>query len=283
MIEAHDRLAALVRRTAGLTFEADKQFVVESRLLPLARARGFETASHLVDALIARREPDLLHDVLDALATNETFFFRDRAPFDLFAKVIMPYLLEARRSARSIQIWCTACSTGQEPYSLAMKLDEMAGRLAGWRVDLEASDLSRSAIRVAREGRYNQFEAQRGMPAHLLVRYFQRDGTSWRIAEHIRSRVRLSTFNLLRSFEARGPQDVIFCRNVLIYFDPATKRDILARLAKCLRSDGFLVLGSTEIAPALDGAWACAKDHSTLYVRADGPHAAADPGRARAG
>ncbi len=201
------------------------------------------------------------------------FFFRDRAPFDLFGTVILPYLIQARATERNIRIWCNACSTGQEPYSLAMAIDEAAPRLTGWRIDLQATDVSRSAVRAAREGLYNQFEVQRGLPANVLLRYFNREASHWRIAEHLRSRVRFSNFNLLGSFEDRGEFDVIFCRNVLIYFDQQTKHDILARLSRSLRKDGFLILGSTETVMSARDHWVSAPQSPMLFVRPDGPHA----------
>lgn len=273
MIPAYEKLSALVRRSTGIVLDPDKQFIAETRLLPLARARGHENVARLIDHLVDTREPSLEQDVIDALATNETFFFRDRAPFDLFAQVILPYLLTARNAERALRIWCAACSTGQEPYSLAMTIDEQASRLTGWRIDLRASDVSRSAIRAASDGVYNQFEVQRGLPARVLLRYFTREGEQWRIAEHLRSKVRFSHFNLLRPFDEHGQFDVIFCRNVLIYFDPATRRDILARLARSLRKDGFLILGSTETISSSESEWSSAAESPMLHVLADGPHA----------
>jgi chemotaxis protein methyltransferase CheR len=273
LIALFPRLSSLVKTASGIVLDPDKQFVVESRLLPIARARGEETVAALVARLVDTRDPTLLEDVIDALTTNETFFFRDRAPFDLFGSQILPYLIHARENERNIRIWCNACSTGQEPYSLAMTIDEAAPRLTGWRIDLQATDVSRSAIRAAREGLYNQFEVQRGLPANTLLRYFSKEREHWRIAEHLRSRVRFSTFNLLKSFEDRGEFDVIFCRNVLIYFDQATKRDILSRLSRSLRKDGFLILGSTETVMSADGHWAPSPSSPLVYVRADGPHA----------
>ena len=273
MKAAFEALARIVKAAAGIVIEPDKLFVLESRLLPLARQRGYDTVAAFVDALVDTRDPAAVEDVVDALSTKETFFFRDRAPFELFASTVLPYLVSARERERAIRIWCTACSTGQEPYSLAMTIDEAAPRLTGWRIDLQASDVSKSAVRAAREGYYNQFEVQRGLPASVLLRYFSREGERWRIAEHMRARVHFSIFNLLRSFDERGPQDVIFCRNVLIYFDQRTKKDVLARLAGALRPDGFLVLGSTETITRGEG-WAASAASPMLYVRADGPHVA---------
>ena len=246
MIASFQPLSNLIKSATGIVLDPEKKFIVESRLLPIARARGAENVGALVDRLIDTRDPALLDDIVDALTTNETFFFRDRAPFDLFGSVILPYLMTARAGERAIRVWCNACSTGQEPYSLAMTIDEAASRLTGWRVDLQATDVSRSAIQAARQGIYNQFEVQRGLPANVLLRYFSREGEHWRIAEHLRSRVRFSNFNLLRSFEDRGEFDVIFCRNVMIYFDNPTKETLVARFADMLGGEATLYIGHSE-------------------------------------
>jgi chemotaxis protein methyltransferase CheR len=273
VIPSFERLAVFVKSISGIVLDPEKQFIVESRLLPIVRARGFDNVAALIERLLDFREQGLVEDVIDALTTNETFFFRDRAPFEAFGTIVLPYLIQARERERNIRIWCNACSTGQEPYSLAMTIDEAASRLAGWRIDLQATDVSRAAIQAAREGLYNQFEVQRGLPANVLLRYFSREREMWRIAEHVRARVRFATFNLLKSFEERGLFDVIFCRNVLIYFDQNTKRDILMRLSRSLRKDGFLVLGSTETVMTADGQWVNAEASPLLYVKPDSPHA----------
>ncbi len=279
MIDAFPRFSSLIRRTSGIVLDNDKQFSVESRLLHLARQRACENVSALVARLLDSNDQALLAEVTDALTTNETFFFRDRTPFDQFDELILPYLLKARASQRSIRIWCTACSTGQEPYSLAMTLDQRAAHLRGWRVRVQATDISGAAITAAREGLYNQFEVQRGMPANFLLRYFSRDKERWRISEHLRSSIRFTQFNLLNDFDERGEYDVIFCRNVLIYFDAATRVDILGRLSKVLRPDGFLILGATETIAADDPVWSPGA-HPMLFVRPDGVHAARSPASA---
>ncbi len=275
MIAAFGKLSGLIKELTGIVIDPEKKFIIESRLMPLARANGFDSVATMIHMLMSESQPALLAEVIDALATNETFFFRDRAPFDLFGAHILPYLLQARAEQRAVRIWCTACSTGQEPYSLAMTIDQFAPRLTGWRMMLQASDISRKAIEAARKGLYNQFEVQRGMPANFLLRYFSREGENWRIAEHLRSKVAFSNFNLLNSFEDRGPCDVVFCRNVLIYFDQQTRNDILARLSRVVRKDGFLILGSTEALLGGEGGWIPAPAAPMLYVHRDGPHAMA--------
>jgi chemotaxis protein methyltransferase CheR len=273
MIVAFGKLTGLIKELTGIVIDPEKKFIIESRLLPIARANGFDSVATMVHQLMGGANPALMTDVIDALTTNETFFFRDRAPFDLFSARILPYLMSARADQRAIKIWCTACSTGQEPYSLAMTIDQFAPRLTGWRMTLQASDISRKAIEAARNGIYNQFEVQRGMPANFLLRYFTREGEHWRIAEHLRSKVAFSNFNLLNDFGDRGPHDVVFCRNVLIYFDQSTRSDILARLSRVVRKDGFLILGSTEAVLGGEGGWTPVPSAPMLYVHRDGPHA----------
>jgi chemotaxis protein methyltransferase CheR len=209
---------------------------------------------------------DLALEVVDAMMTNETFFFRDRAPFDNFRKFILPELIEARRNIRRIRIWCCACSSGQEPYSLAMILDEEVQKLAGWHVDILATDLSRSVLATAREGLYSQFEVQRGLPITQLLRYFRQEGDRWRVNEHLRSRVRFDELNLLSQFHDIGRFDVIFCRNVLIYFDVPTKKKILDRLARVLAPDGFFLMGAAETVVGLTDAMTPHPVHRSISI-----------------
>jgi chemotaxis protein methyltransferase CheR len=187
-------------------------------------------------------------------------------PFYHFTSIIMPALLAARRSTRTIRIWCAAASTGQEPYSLAMCLKEMEGDLAGWRIELLASDLSGQALEKAREGLYTQFEVQRGLPIQFLVRYFKQTRELWQIAPEIRAMVKFRQLNLLSDFSHLGIFDLIFCRNVLIYFDPHTKVDVLDRLASATASDGYLVLGAAETVVGLTESFKVVGEKHGLYV-----------------
>ena len=179
------------------------------------------------------------------MTTNETSFFRDKVPFDQFRDVMLPALSAARRDDSRLRIWCSAASSGQEPYSLAMIIEATA-YLAGWTIDLLASDINAEMIERAKEGLYSQFEVLRGLPIQMLARHFHHEGGEWRLSSSIRSRVQFEVFNLLDSFEPLGQFDVIFCRNVLIYFDQQTKHDVLGRLADALAPDGYLVLGAAE-------------------------------------
>ncbi len=241
-----DRFRDFLSRTCGVTLDADKAYFVESRLLSLAQQHGFGSAEDLFSRYERTRDKLLERDIVQAMLTNETFFFRDRIPFDHFRNVILPHLVEARAQQRQIRIWCAAASTGQEPYSLAMILDEEARKLVGWRVEIVATDLSDHALDLARAGVYTQFEVQRGLPVNQLLRYFQREGDRWRIVEHLRARVQFRRFNLLEDFQSLGAFDVVFCRNVLIYFDLGMRRKILGKLAGSIAPDGYLALGATE-------------------------------------
>jgi len=230
----------------GLVLGPDKMYLIESRLAPLARKWNVATIDLLVAQLRSARDPALQRDVVDAMMTNESFFFRDGKPFDQFRQLILPALLQSRAAKKSFRIWCAAASTGQEPYTLAMILKEEAAKLAGWRVDIVGTDISHEALERAKAGIYTQFEVQRGLPITLLVKYFKQQGDKWGIAPEIRSAVQYRSFNLLSEFASLGSFDVIFCRNVLIYFDQKTKGQILDRMAKLMPSDGVLYLGGAE-------------------------------------
>jgi chemotaxis protein methyltransferase CheR len=260
-----EALREFLHERSGLSLEGDKLYLLESRLLPIAREAGLTDLASLVKRL-QTGDRDIAQSVIDAMTTNETFFFRDRIPFDKFRNVMLPRLLESRAAGRRLRIWCAACSTGQEPYSLAMLLDEEARRLTGWNIEILATDLSRRTIESARQGLYSQFEVQRGLPITLLLRYFQRAGDRWQVNEFLRSRVTFREFNLMSDFRPLGTFDAIFCRNVLLYFDVATKRDILARLSKILAPDGFLLMGSAETVIGLSDAFVPHEEHPTLFV-----------------
>jgi len=224
----------------------DKAYLLESRLLPVARRRNMKSLDELVAALRGRPDGELVRDVVEAMTTNESFFFRDKKPFDQFAEIVLPHLLKARAGSRSFRIWSAACSSGQEAYSLAIILREQAARLSGWRYEIVATDLSREILAKAKAGIYSQFEVQRGLPITLLVKYFKQDGEKWRIDPALRAMVQFREFNLLEDPRALGTFDVVFCRNVLIYFDQATKASVLLRIRQVMPEDGFLYLGGAE-------------------------------------
>jgi len=267
----YDYLRKLLKERSGLVLSADKQYQVESRLTPLARKAGLATLGELV-AKLRQNNERLTVDVVEAMTTNESFFYRDKIPFDHFTNAIMPSLLAARAREKRVRIWCAAASTGQEPYSLAMCLKEMGASLAGWRIDIIATDLSQEVLEKSKSGIYSQFEVQRGHPIQLLVKYFKQNGELWQINPDIRAMVQHRQLNLLHDFSQLGAFDVIFCRNVLIYFDQETKISIFGRLAKAMEPDGFLVLGAAETVVGLTDVFKPFPDKRGLY-RPSGPRA----------
>jgi chemotaxis protein methyltransferase CheR len=261
----YDFLRKLLKERSGLDLSADKQYLVESRLIPLARRAGVPGIAELVQKMKAGAET-LISEVVEAMTTNETFFFRDKIPFDHLREAILPTLLKARANRRSLRIWSAACSTGQEPYSIAMCLKEKAQELAGWRIEIVATDLSQEVLEKAKSGIYSQFEVQRGLPVQLLVKYFTQIGEHWQISSEIRSMVQHRPLNLLQDFSHLGKFDVIFCRNVLIYFDQDTKAGIFARLAKALEPDGTVLLGAAETVVGISDAFRPHPDRRSLYL-----------------
>jgi chemotaxis protein methyltransferase CheR len=241
-----DWLRKLLKERSGLMLSAEKEYLLESRLLPLARRHGLATLAELVTRLKTPGNSDLVFSVVEAMTTNETFFFRDKIPFDHLRDTVIPALIAARAKEKRIRIWCAAASSGQEPYSIAILLKSMAAQLRGYRVDLIATDLSPEVIERARQGVYSQFEVQRGLPIQLLVRHFSQVGETWQVGPDIRDMVQFRTLNLLQDFAPLGMFDVVFCRNVLIYFDQPTKIAVLDRLARQMLQDGYLVLGAAE-------------------------------------
>ena len=239
-------LSGILKERSGLVLTADKAYLLESRLLPIARKQGLAGLDDLVRAIRTSREERLISVVTEAMTTNESLFFRDSSPFDQMRKSMLPALLKARAGIRRLRVWSAACSTGQEPYSLAMLFKEEAAAVAGYRIELVGTDLSTEVLEKAKAGLYSQFEVQRGLPIAMLAKYFAKVGDMWQIKPDLRGMVQFRPHNLLHDFSLLGQFDVIFCRNVLIYFDQATKAQILGRMAKLLPVDGFLVLGGAE-------------------------------------
>ncbi len=240
-------LRDFLRARSGLDLGTDKGYLVESRLGPVARQAGLSSLSELMAVLASKRDPALETRVVEAMTTNESSFFRDRTPFDNFRNLMLPRLLESRATRRHIKVWCAAGSTGQEPYSLGIVIKEEATRLNGWRVDILSTDISSAVTARGARGGYSQFEVQRGMPIQLLMKYFKQTGDTWQVDDAVRRMVRWQVFNLLTpSYSALGRFDIVFCRNVLIYFDRATKVEVMARIADVLEPDGYLVLGAAE-------------------------------------
>ena len=267
----YDFLRKCLKERSGLVLAGDKEYLVESRLLPVARRAGFANLGELVAALKVAPDAALMTAVVEAMTTNESLFFRDKTPFEHFRLSIVPALLAARRTSRSIRIWCAAASTGQEPYSLAMCLKEMERDIAGWRIELVATDLSGDVLEKARAGLYTQFEVQRGLPIQSLIKHFSKSGELWQIAPELRAMVKFRQLNLLRDFSSLGTFDLVFCRNVLIYFDADTKVDVLNRMAQITASDGYLVLGAAETVVGLTDRFKTVPDKRGLYVPNSAP------------
>jgi chemotaxis protein methyltransferase CheR len=261
----YDYLRKLLKERSGLVLSADKQYLVESRLLPVARRAGLASLAELVGKLKAPGAEALKVDVVEAMTTNETFFFRDKIPFDHFQQFMLPALLATRERQRRIRIWCAACSTGQEPYALAMIAREMAGQLAGFRIEIVATDLSVEVLEKAKAGIYSQFEVQRGLPIQMLVKYFTQVGDMWQLSADIRAMVQFRPLNLLQDFSHLGMVDIVFCRNVLIYFDQPTKIDVMNRLARQTAPDGFLTLGAAETVVGLTDSFKAVAARRGLY------------------
>ena len=240
-------IAALIKQRSGLSLNRDKTYLLESRLQPIARMYECLDAAQLIRKLRTTPDHKILNEITEAMTTNESMFFRDLKPFQQFSDIVLPKLLEQNADSKRLRIWSAACSNGQEPYSLAISMQEKGAQLAGWQKEILASDLSNKVLDKARKGDYSQFEVQRGLPIQVLIKYFEQCAENhWRIRDAIRQMVDFRMFNLLDDFTPLGKFDVIFCRNVLIYFDEPTKSMVLSKLAQALNPGGFLFLGSAE-------------------------------------
>jgi chemotaxis protein methyltransferase CheR len=268
--EDFEFLAGMLKERSGLMLTPDKVYLLESRLTPLARKRGLDTLDALVQKLRMSRDEGLLRDVTEAMTTNESFFFRDNTPFDLFKNHVLPAMEKGRATQRRLRIWCAAASTGQEPYSLAIMLRENWVKWQGWNIEIVGTDICTQVLEKAKAGTYSQFEVQRGLPIQMLIKYFRQEGDQWRISDDIRRMVNFRPFNLLSNFMGMGTFDVIYCRNVLIYFDQPTKKDVLERMRKCLANDGTLFLGAAETVLGITDAFRPVRGQRGMYVPSDG-------------
>jgi chemotaxis protein methyltransferase CheR len=265
-------LRILVQSRSGVVIDPTKTYLIESRLGPVARREGFASLSDLVTALRTRREERLMWAVTEALTDTDTSFFRDSSVFDEFRDAILPRFAGPRTTP--IRIWSAACASGQEPFSLAMALEDERSRLGGARVELFASDLSEACLEKAQSGLYTQFEVQRGLPIRLLVRHFERHGEMWRIAPTLAQAVRFRRINLLADLSALGSFEVIFCRYAVSQFEPGVRRRVLAQLAGLLSDDGVLVLGRDENIDGVDGLVGI-PGHGGLFTRPAQPRESA--------
>jgi chemotaxis protein methyltransferase CheR len=241
-----DFIAKTLKERSGLIITPDKAYLLESRLMPLARARNLQGGIEEIITRLRGRDEALAREVTEAMTTNESFFFRDGKPFDQFRDIVLPLMMNARSTKRSIRIWSAACSSGQEAYSLAMLIKEAGPKLAGWRIEVVGTDISVEMLEKAKAGLYSQFEVQRGLPITMLVKYFKKKDESWQIDSAIRAMVQFREFNLLHDLKMLGQFDIVFCRNVLIYFDQPTKTRVLDQISKLMPDDGILYLGGAE-------------------------------------
>ncbi len=247
-----DYVRGLVQRDSAIVLDAGKEYLVEARLAPLVASEGFNSLSELVSSLRSRPSAALQQKVIDCMTTNESSFFRDIHPFEALRKTILPNLIARRQTERRLSIWCGACSSGQEPYTVAMILRENFPALLNWRVDIHATDISPTMLARARAGKFNQLEVNRGLPAPLLVKYFHKFEGGWQIREDLRTMIQFKDLNLAKPWPLLPNFDLVLMRNVLIYFDLATKREIFARIRKVLRTDGTLFLGGAETTVGID-------------------------------
>lgn len=260
-------LRELVYRRSAIVLEADKHYLIDSRLTPLARDVGLGTIDALVAKLRQNEGATLTKRVIEAMTTNETFFFRDFHPFEALKLQLLPEIVKARGAQRELRVWCAAASTGQEPYSIAMTIRDSFPELASWRIQILATDLNAAVLDRAREGKYRQLEVNRGLPAQMLLKYFERVGADWQLKNAIREMITFQELNLLDPWLGVGPQDLIFMRNILIYFDVETKRRILGRVRQILRPDCFLVLGGAETTSNLDDGYEPVRVGNGVYYR----------------
>ena len=254
-----------IYRESGIVLDGDKLYLFESRLMPVARAAGMTTLDELCARLRSKISVGLSQQVMEALTTNETLFFRDMAPFEALKTGLLPDVMASVSPGRSVNIWSAAASSGQEAYSIAMLLREPA--FAGRSVNILGTDISEQILNVAREAKYVQFEVNRGLPAAYLVKYFTRDGIDWRLKDEIRSMVKFRRFDLRQSMGGLGRFHIIFCRNVLIYFDLATKNKILQQLSSVLEPGGYLLLGGAESILHLQDSFERLPDKATAIYR----------------
>ncbi len=249
-------LAGLLKARSGLIIGQDKIYLLETRLTNILRREKLPDLNALADRLGRPGADALVRDVVEAMTTNESFFFRDEKPFQHFRAQALPRLLAARPAGTPLRVWSAAASSGQEAYSLAMILAESKAVLGGRKVEIVGTDIAREPLNRAREGVYTQFEVQRGLPVQLLMKYFQKEDPNWRIAPSLRPMIQFREFNLLGDLRPLGRFDIVFCRNVLIYYDQPTKTRVLEAMAALMPPDGLLYLGGAETVLGITGRFA---------------------------
>lgn len=266
--EHFEYVCNLARDNAAIVLESGKEYLVESRLGPLARREGFDSLASLIDHMQSSRLKGEIHTkAVEALTTNETLFFRDFHPFEALESKIVPEILIRRASERKITIWSGACSTGQEPYSLAMLLRSKFPNLSNWKIEIIATDLSTQVLEKANAGVYSQFEVNRGLPLPMLAKYFTKNGNDWQLKPEIREMIDFRPLNLIQNWPALPKFDIVLMRNVMIYFDVPTKKRILDKIKTTLHPGGALFLGASETTINIDTSWEIVSSGKTVYYR----------------
>lgn len=266
----HDTInyvCTLVRRKSAIELDAAKAYLIDARLTPVARRYGYTSTAEMVRTLQAAPNQDVQQQMVEAMTTNETSFYRDAHPFEALRTTIVPELLVSRAAKKSINIWSAASSTGQEAYSIAMLLKEQFAALATWNVRILGTDLSDDVLEKARAGRFSQVEINRGLPALLLAKYFKREGMQWELAPQIRAMASFMKLNLIERWPPLPTMDVVFLRNVLIYFSPDTKRMILEKVRSVMSPGAVLFLGAAETTMGLDSAFERVQTGNSVYYR----------------
>jgi len=262
-----DYIRMLIQRRSAIVLDAEKMYLAEARLNALARREGFASLGDLLVVLRGERDETLTRKVVEAMTTNETSFFRDLVPFESIRTVLLPEAIRQRQGERVLRIWSAACSTGQEPYSIAMILAEHFPQLRDWNIQILATDLSTEILERAQCGRFSQLEVNRGLPARLLVKYFGKQGNDWFLQDEIRKMVEFREINLAGDWPLMHEFDIVLLRNVLIYFDMASKRRILQRVRRLLKPWGSLILGGAETTLNIDDAYERVQLEKTIVYR----------------
>jgi len=263
--EDFELLRRIVKTRSGLTLSPDKAYLLENRLMAVARKWGMNDIEGLAATVRGAPNEELLREITEAMTTNETLFFRDQSPFEQLEKVVFPRLIEKRRDRKQIRIWSAGCSSGQEPYSIAMVARQLGSVLDDWRIDILATDISRAMLDKARAGLYTQFEVQRGLPIAMLMKYFTQAGDKWELDPDIRAMVDFAEFNLLNDPSPLGRFDVVFCRNVLIYLDQPTKTRVLENVCNLMPDDGVLYMGGAETVMGVTEKFQPVNEHRGMY------------------
>jgi chemotaxis protein methyltransferase CheR len=257
----------MVRDRSAIELDASKGYLIEARLLPLAKQHGFKSTNEFISGVRAKGHPDLERRVVEAMTTNETSFFRDVHPFNALRTEILPQMRTRHASRRSLNVWSAACSTGQELYSFIMLLSEYFPDLATWNLQLIGTDLSEEVLAKAREGTFSQIEVNRGLPAAMMAKYFDRAGMTWQIRPQYRSLARFSKLNLIERWPPMPQFDIVFLRNVLIYFSPETKKGILRKVRQVMAPQSVLFLGAAETTMGLDSSFERAEIENSVFYR----------------